>query len=197
MGIGKILYHTVENRNNKDYVEKNAPFMCNRKDAWLGSGYYFWETFVDHAHWWGRQVYHGSYYICKSGYKETQETVLDLHGDMTQLADFNKGYEMLCKESKKDDFTLPEVIEHMKRKLGDKFDFKAIRMASQKCWINNKEIGYHFIPTSSKKEDFISLFPRVQICVFDKDSIWRPMTIFEFAPKSENSSFINFEQETF
>ncbi len=50
-------YHTIENRGNLDYVLDNAPFICTREDAWLGNGYYFWDTNVAWAKKWGRDAY--------------------------------------------------------------------------------------------------------------------------------------------
>ena len=40
-------YQTLENRNNPDQIEEQGPFLCNRKSAWLGEGYYFWDSFIE------------------------------------------------------------------------------------------------------------------------------------------------------
>ena len=53
--ISTILYQTVDDRRNIKYVLENAPFKCTRNDAWLGEGYYFWDTFINFAHWWGEK----------------------------------------------------------------------------------------------------------------------------------------------
>ena len=37
-------YHTVEDRDNPDEIEADGPFKCTRGDAWLGPGYYFWDS---------------------------------------------------------------------------------------------------------------------------------------------------------
>ena len=62
----KILYQTLDDNDNADYVEQNAPFPCDRKNSWLGTGYYFWDTFIENAHWWGEVNYKNSYIICKA-----------------------------------------------------------------------------------------------------------------------------------
>jgi hypothetical protein len=41
-------YHTQEDRGEI----LNAPIKCISDKAWLGDGYYFWESIED-AHWWG------------------------------------------------------------------------------------------------------------------------------------------------
>lgn len=177
MSIGKILYHTVQDRDDIYYVMNNAPFECCRNNAWLGKGYYFWE-FIDHAHWWGKQSYKGKYHICKSEYIADQSTILDLHGNVEQIEDFLEGFEML-KNKCKYELTLPEVIEFMKKKLWDEFNYKAVRISSQKDEINKNEIGYNYIPASYKRKDFILLKPRIQICVFDRNSIKLPVKVIK------------------
>lgn len=47
--MDRILYQTVEDRNNPDDVEQHGPFLCTNKMAWLGHGYYFWDTFINLA----------------------------------------------------------------------------------------------------------------------------------------------------
>ncbi|MEI7812435.1 MAG: hypothetical protein WCJ01_08410 [Ignavibacteria bacterium] len=44
----KIVFHTQEKR----LFRINKPVICNRKDAWLGKGYYFWAEEI-YAHQWG------------------------------------------------------------------------------------------------------------------------------------------------
>lgn len=39
--MNRIIYQTVEDRENPDYVEQHGPFICTNKNAWLGEGYYF------------------------------------------------------------------------------------------------------------------------------------------------------------
>ncbi len=51
-GIDYIIgYHTQENRPN----QIKGPIPCNRKDAWLGKGYYFWAE-EEFAHYWGTDM---------------------------------------------------------------------------------------------------------------------------------------------
>ena len=55
MGVKKI-FQTLEDRNNPDEVESQGPFICTN-NPWLGKGYYFWDTFLDLAHWWGTKAF--------------------------------------------------------------------------------------------------------------------------------------------
>jgi len=38
-----IGHHSVEDRGNPGFVERNAPFLSSGSTAFLGPGYYFWE----------------------------------------------------------------------------------------------------------------------------------------------------------
>ena len=58
--MNRIIYQTVEDRGNPDYVEQHGPFICTNKNAWLGEGYYFWDTIIELAHWWGNLCYKDS-----------------------------------------------------------------------------------------------------------------------------------------
>src|ERR1035437_8330713 len=48
-----IGYHTVEDREDPQFVEDNAPFKCKSENAWVSDGYYFWEKDIKRAHDWG------------------------------------------------------------------------------------------------------------------------------------------------
>ena len=78
-------YQTLENRNNPDKIEEQGPFLCSHKNAWLGKGYYFWDSFIENAHWWGQKGarYKNGYVICESTFeldednlKEAQDALL-------------------------------------------------------------------------------------------------------------------------
>ena len=66
------MYHTQECRRHK----LRSPVLCERDDAWLGVGYYYWEDLKD-AHQWGKNSKKrtGKYKIYKS--KIDCEKVLD------------------------------------------------------------------------------------------------------------------------
>ncbi len=62
------IYQALENRNNDEFVEEHGPFFCSLvdthgkvkngvKEPWLGAGYYFWDSRIEDAKWWGATVY--------------------------------------------------------------------------------------------------------------------------------------------
>lgn len=93
MGVKK-LFQTLEERNNPDEVESQGPFLCTN-NPWLGKGYYFWDTFLDLAHWWGKQVHNGNYIICQTSVEDNSEDILDLVGNTQHLIEFKEYADIL------------------------------------------------------------------------------------------------------
>lgn len=165
------LYQTVENRENPDEVERNAPFKCVSKNAWLGKGYYFWDTFDAHAHKWGEVMYRGNYFICEVLGRYHREEVLDLVGNTDQINDVGKVAQTLEKEYGAS-LTVPFIIEYLKRKTP--FDFKMIRAHSEDAFSVSDRIIYQFVPN---KRPYINLRPIIQCCVIDKSILRLPVKI--------------------
>jgi len=74
-------FQTVEDRDNPDEVEAIGPFICRRANAWLGEGYYFWDTNIDWAHEWGQRGYLNNYIICQAQVT-IDENCFDLVGNL-------------------------------------------------------------------------------------------------------------------
>jgi len=84
-------YQTLEDRGNYDDVEKYGPYICHHKNAWLGSGYYFWESFIENAHWWGIEgaAYKNGYLICESKFELNDEKCFNLIDNPDHIRAFN------------------------------------------------------------------------------------------------------------
>jgi hypothetical protein len=52
------MFHTQEKR----LYRLTAPMLCKKSDAWLGSGYYFWNDEVDAIHWGNNSKFFTGYY---------------------------------------------------------------------------------------------------------------------------------------
>ena len=88
------IYQTLEDRQNYGEVEEHGPFFCyvrddngipksGVKEPWLGEGYYFWDTRITDAQWWGDTVYsQKGYIICHTTYDQHSPLLYDLVGDM-------------------------------------------------------------------------------------------------------------------
>lgn len=168
------LYHTVEDRSNPDDIEESAPFKCTK--GWLGDGYYFWDTFIINAHWWGDHCYNGSYIICKTEYKIEDNEFLDLVGNTSQMEEFrnivNTIKEEYCAEK---DITVPFVIKWLQNK--KLFRYKAIRANGVRSKSNKNAEYTANIRFTEGNHAYLDLCPPIQVCVIDKSILVLPMKI--------------------
>lgn len=156
------LYQTIENKE-LDEIENNGPFLCNKNNAWLGEGCYFWEDNIENAHWWGRN-YPKGYVICKSSYDYDNKNFFDFQ-DLNNLNEFRKSIELLQNKYNIKNIRVPFVLEFMKKQDDFKKKYKAIR-----CYPLNQDskekIYFKKYGKSNVRNPFIDLHPPIQICVF-------------------------------
>lgn len=173
------IYQAVEDRNNLQEVKEHGPFFCSKKDdngrvkkgtrkPWLGEGYYFWDSYIEDAKWWGREAYQNNYYIFETQYDQHSECLFDTLGNLTMLQEFRECANALQKKYGGKAIAIPFVIEFLKKNTDFSEKYKAIRM----------------FPYTSKKRQPSLYFPggkaqfldvkKVQICFFDKTLLVYP-----------------------
>lgn len=174
------IYQTLEDRNNYEYVKKHGPFFCHERDdngdlkrgikePWLGPGYYFWDTRIEDAQWWGETVYKGKYLICGTTYDQHSELLYDMYGDLKQLDDFEKCAELIKEKKHTSIITFPVVLSYLKRYAG--FNYKAIRVIPSPKTFKRTAIKFPDRKTVLCKAN------KIQICFFDKTLLTEPYSI--------------------
>lgn len=161
------LYQTLEDRSNIDYVEENGPFICEREDAWLGIGYYYWDTFVDNAHLWGKKVYkknNKDYIICLSKVNFNDENIYDLDNPNT-LLEFKIVEKKLSETYPNKNITVAMVLEQFKQ--SQEFTYKAIKTRAEKDMNTFKQK----VPFKVNSKAYLDTCPHIQVCVLDKTFI--------------------------
>lgn len=103
------LYQAVKDKCNPDEIELKGPFECRRANAWLGKGYYFWESFIELAHWWGRESCDGKYVICLSHCDSSFPNTFDLYNSPEHLSIFRNLYKALVNEYPNKEITVAFV----------------------------------------------------------------------------------------
>jgi hypothetical protein len=168
----KILYQTLEDRGNIDAVERDGPFSCKWENTWLGNGYYFWDTFIDNAHWWGnsRLKYNGKYIICQAECDFDDEKCFDLVGSTEHLSVFSDAIEVMKNQNLiKPNTTVARVIEYIKNTL-KVFRYDAIRVYGIKSKSENTEFSYNLI-FEVRKPQYLDIKPAYQICIYNKNGL--------------------------
>lgn len=167
----KNLYQTLEDRNNPNEVECHGPYKCCRS-PWFGEGYYFWDSYIRLAHWWGKIGYNGSYIICKMEYQYEPTDFFDITGsNIEHLTDFRDCIVEYF-GSLNADYTIPQVIELLKSRTNLTNVFKGIRGRGNH---RMNDLPENNIPFKKGKQYVFELYPPIQICFF------------------ENSAFIGYE----
>ena len=162
------IYQTLEYRNNNDYIEKEGPFQCTLSNAWLGEGFYFWDTFINYAHMWGINSYQSSgYVICKSIVDLNKFDVYDLESPR-RLLEFGKIRDILKKQYPEERITASYVINYLKDKMPS-FNFKAIRARGTSN--SNFKNTDRYIRYVSTRQSYLDTLPQIQICILDKNII--------------------------
>lgn len=189
------IYQTLEDRNNCDEIESHGPYLCSQYDSdrnkkkgiqypWLGEGYYFWDTRIEDARWWGNTIYwrkEKGYIVCQTQYDQHSPLLLDLVGNLSLFDDFVSCAQHLKRVKKVDRITFPAVLAYLKKQ--DGFNYKAVR-----AWPD---------PKVDSSNPFINiLFPggkavfrkieKVQICFFDKTLLQSPFKVEERRPYPAN-----------
>lgn len=161
------LYQTLEDRSNVDYVEENGPFICKRGDAWLGIGYYYWDTFVDNAHLWGKKIYQQNdkdYIICLSKVDFNNDNIYDLDNAKT-LLEFNTLAKALSKTYPDKNITVAVVLEQLKQ--SREFTYKAIRARA----VDDMNGYKQKISFKVGHIAYLDTCPHIQVCILDKTFI--------------------------
>mgnify|MGYP006357581213 FL=1 len=164
-----ILYQTIEDRDNPDEIERNAPYLCKAKNAWLGNGYYFWDTLIENAHWWGNSHYYGSSYVIVqySCDELSCGKCFDLQGNLEHLKQFNSYLDLLKKESLiSEQDTVAKVFEFLKNKTDFLDRYEAIRAYGHRSKKHSE-----FVSFEKNKPYGLERFPAIQLCLFKKNSL--------------------------
>jgi hypothetical protein len=172
----KTVYQTLGNRNNPKEIEDNAPFICDNSKAWLGDGYYFWDTFINNARWWGEISYQNDYIVCQSVCDDLDERCFDLVGNTNHL----NLLRLTIDEMKQKNLltgipTLRRVINHLRFKVKIS-NIEAVRVLGENVRGLNLELPRYILLQINKnnknfKQRYLDLEPPIQICFFTKKSM--------------------------
>lgn len=167
------LYQTLK---DKDYlnVEANGPFPCRWENTWLGDGYYFWQEFIELAHWWGQSHRNGNYIVCEAECDFDESKCLDLVGEMSHVRLFQDAIQIMRVNRKiTPETTVSRIINFMKGEF-ESFLYEAIRVYGINSISPNKEASKQYSSRflfEINKGQYLDALPAVQLCLFTKNSL--------------------------
>ena len=175
------IYQTLEDRQNYREVEEHGPYFCcarytngtpkrGVKEPWLGEGYYFWDTRISDAQWWGDTIYNKKgYIICHTTYDQHSPLLYDIVGDVKHFDEFIECAELIKTKLNTDTVSFPVVLTYMKRL--PEFDYKAIRV-----WPRPYTVEKNIVRFPGDKFVLCKAY-KIQICFFDKTLLKNPFKI--------------------
>lgn len=167
----KTVYQTLEDKGNLEEIKSDGPFPCYWDNTWLGDGYYFWDTFLENAHWWGKsRKYSNGYIICKAIYDHDNNLCLDLVGNIEHMEWFANSYYFLKeKEGFADsNTTVKRIIVYLQHL--NLFPYDAVRAVGIQSKSLNSEYSLTF-NFEAKLRAYLDLLPPIQICFYKKNSL--------------------------
>jgi hypothetical protein len=171
--VTRTAYQTLENKENRDFVERCGPFPCNRKNAWLGTGYYFWDSFIENAHWWGKDGanYSNGYFICKALF-DLNELCFNLIDNHDHLKMFNDSKQLMTEQKLyiQNQTTVARIIEHLKSTLKI-FNYEAVRAYGINSLAYNSTFSNRTIFDARHNTKYLDSTPAIQICFYTKESL--------------------------
>jgi hypothetical protein len=172
--MSKNLYQTLRDDDNADGVESNGPYLCDLKSAWLGRGYYFWDSAIELAHWWGKSRYpQNGYIICRSIIHNDDE-IFDLYNNHEHRTLFLKIAKEIANSRRQKTLMVPEIIEYIRLHTEVFNDFKGIRAhGTNSVGSKFSEFRFKFVGGSIA---YLDTCPAIQYCITDK-SVIRGYTI--------------------
>lgn len=186
------IFQTLEYRGNESEIEHHGPYFCSghnpdgslkkgTKEPWLGEGYYFWDTRVADARWWGESVYKGKgYIICKTTYDQHSPLLYDLQGIAKHFDEFIECAKLIMEQRELDRIKVSVVLAYLKKHTP--FNYKAIRVWPNPQ--NYKDTGIGF----PDERMAIRNIDKVQLCFFDKTLLTEPFNIIEKKVFAENQT---------
>ena len=179
------IYQTLEDRQNDKDIEENGPFFCSArypngqlkkgiKEPWLGEGYYFWDSRIEDAQWWGDTIYdRKGYVICHTTYDQHSSLLYDLVGDVKQFDEFVKCAKLIQEQMNLPNITFPAILSYLKKI--PSFNFRAIRVwpYPQKLETTTIQFPHNLVG----KTVVLAKSDKIQICFFDKTLLTKPYRI--------------------
>lgn len=174
----KVVYQTLEDRETDlDELELGGPYPCKWANSWLGDGFYFWDTFIENAHWWGKdgRKYTSGYIICKAVCNYNDTVCCDLVGNTLHLEMFIKAYRVMkMREIANSSTTVKRLITYLIEEVKT-FKFDAIRAVGLHSKSPHSEhnfsLPFEIDHEGKAKKAYLDFIPPIQICFYSKTAL--------------------------
>ncbi|WP_029277508.1 hypothetical protein [Pedobacter borealis] len=160
----RTVFQTLRYKNNNAEVLTHGPYACNKSNAWLHDGYYFWEEFIEPAHHWGKTWCAKKYIITGGECLIFENQLFDLVGNLHHIREMRETVEYLTEKGLvTEDTTVAHVIDFLKKQ--EVFDYLAIRADTTNAFRQKYKLAV--LKYDVNNETILVMNPAVQICIYD------------------------------
>ncbi len=164
----RSVYQTLKFKGNDEEVQRHGPYKCSDSKAWLHQGYYFWEQFIEPAHYWGKTWNKGRYIIARGQCLITDSELFDLVGNTDHIKQIREVFEYLADQGLvNENTTVSHVIDFLIKT--NTFDFIAARAITTESFAGYKYLKLNY--EAGKKTSLI-MNPAIQICIYDLEKAY-------------------------
>lgn len=179
------IFQTLEDRGNKTEIESHGPYFCSLQDdngnlkkgvkePWLGEGFYFWDSFIEDAKWWGDVIYVKNglgYVIGQTTYDQHSPYLYDTVADLDKMKELEDCAVKIKTERQISYVSFPLLLKYLKEK--GVFPYRAIRVYP----VHSDKVSPAPIAYFPGEKFVFSRVRRVQICFFDNSLFLSPFKI--------------------
>ncbi|GGE27475.1 hypothetical protein [Psychroflexus planctonicus] len=165
------IYQTLENKENPDEVENDGPFHCNWRNSWLGDGYYFWDSFIENAHWWGVSHCNRSYIICEAVVDLDDNNCFDLVGNTKHLMDFGDSIDFMKEKGMLTSKTTVSRVIHFMQSNRILPNYSVIRAYGINSKSKDYQPNYRIIFEPNRPFQYLPYKPEIQLCILKFNNI--------------------------
>lgn len=160
--------------NDKKYEPNRNEVMHSCNESWAGDGYYFWDSHIKLAQWWGKKYYKNKYLIAQANIN-IDIKCFDIHNSYQNQITIAQLWIKLKGKIPSGNANLPSFFQFL-RDIGIFGEYDAIRFCitnsvgkSRSSKVGRKRINVKEHET--KIDQYLDLIPPIQICLFTEKSL--------------------------
>lgn len=181
----RTVYQTLRFKDNNEEVLKHGPYNCDKSNAWLHNGYYFWEEFIEPAHHWGKTYCLKKYIITVGECLILPEDLFDLVGNLSHIKEIRETTEYLREMGLvTEETTVAHIIDFLKKQ--NVFDYLATRANTTDSF--NQKYKIIKLQYDTAKDAHLIMNPAVQICIYDLEKVLFTNFVIIFQSKKQQSA---------
>lgn len=158
---------------------------CVKSEPWLAEGYYFWESFISNAEYWGKSHCHGNYDIYCGEYDSNDPKCLNLIDNPVCISLIEQAYKTFIEEKSRKPQYLCQVFYFLRKGNTFKNQYDCVRVVADGGMSNGDSVHY-------SKDSFVlySIIRQIQVCFWTKRDEIKNLTLYVEDCSEDNEEWL-------